>query len=407
MNDHASACIEQIKRLGFKPGTQLNLFCTSCSGSLKIFSDNPDEIEIQKYLDNHRGHEGCFFGFNDGRRWKIQNDGGMESNEPQRIEPVIETTTPEEPLSKSNHLDKGKDVIPDPDIFKDGSFSQGAFLVSRSIDQSEVWFMSPIYLKAWIWMMKRANHQEVKQGDFVYCRGEFFTTYEEIRESLRYYEKHRKFKPSLKQSRIILDWFIANGMIEKTPVKRTLKLTTTSPLPHHIAQKIGSEKADVRAYLGLKIRLINFDIYQTLNNYRGRPKGRPQEKAKGRGGAEVGHYNKNDKNDKNIKHYVEGSDELRLSTLLLEEIRKNKPNYREPNLQAWAKEIDLILRRDNRSPEAIERVIRWAQSDHGDGTGRWKGWASNILSPGKLREKFDELEIKMNQTSPTEKKKSW
>ena len=201
------------------------------------------------------------------------------------------------------------------DESKESNLTEGAFLISRSIDRSEVWFMPPIYLKAWIWMIKRANHQEIKQGDFVYCRGEFFTTYEEIRESLRYYEKHRKIKLSLKQSRIILDWFIANGMIEKTPVKRTLKLTTTSPLPHHTAQKIGSEKADVRAYLGLKIHIINYDPYQNLENYRGRPKGRPQEKAKGRGGAEVGHYNKNENNEKNLKN-IECNDFERLEAFL-------------------------------------------------------------------------------------------
>jgi hypothetical protein len=54
-----------------------------------------------------------------------------------------------------------------------------------------------------------------------------------------------------------------------------------------------------------------------------------------------------------------------------------------------------MLRVDKRSSEAIERVIRWVQKDHGDRAGRWKGWAANILSPGKLREKFDQLELKV------------
>ena len=107
------------------------------------------------------------------------------------------------------------------------------------------------------------------------------------------------------------------------------------------------------------------------------------------------------------KIYVEGSTELRLASFLLEEILKNKPDFRQPNLQTWARDIDLLLRRDNRSAEAIERVIGWAQSDHGDGMGKWKGWVAVILSAGKLRDKFDELELKMNETPPTEKKKSW
>lgn len=96
------------------------------------------------------------------------------------------------------------------------------------------------------------------------------------------------------------------------------------------------------------------------------------------------------------KTYVEDSDPLRLSAFLLEEIRRNKADFKGPSdLQMWARVFDLMVRHDHRSPEAIERVIKWAQADHGDGTGRWKGWASNILSPGRLREKFDELEMKM------------
>lgn len=115
--------------------------------------------------------------------------------------------------------------------------------------------------------------------------------------------------------------------------------------------------------------------------------------------------NKKYKNVRSKKHYVEGSTELRLASLLLEEIRKNKPNLKQPNLQVWARDIDLLLRRDNRSVEAIERVIRWAQADHGNGTGDWKGWAAVILSPGKLRDKFDELEVRMRGAKPSGK--SW
>lgn len=97
----------------------------------------------------------------------------------------------------------------------------------------------------------------------------------------------------------------------------------------------------------------------------------------------------------NKRKYLEGSDPLRLATLLLEEIQKNKPDFKQPNLQVWSKDFDLMLRRDNRSADRIEKLIRWVQSDHGDGTGHWKGWAVNILSPGSLRKQFDRLELAM------------
>lgn len=95
-------------------------------------------------------------------------------------------------------------------------------------------------------------------------------------------------------------------------------------------------------------------------------------------------------NKRNI--FVEGSNELRLSTLLLEEIRKNKSDFKQPNqpnLQSWAKEVDLMIRRDGRKPERIEAVIRWCQKD--------PFWWKNVLSTEKLRDKFERLEAEMEE----------
>ncbi len=89
------------------------------------------------------------------------------------------------------------------------------------------------------------------------------------------------------------------------------------------------------------------------------------------------------------KTFPSDSDEFRLSELLFQEIKANKPDYKEPNFQSWAKDFDFMIRRDKRTPERIEAVIKWAQND--------SFWKSNILSPGKLRKQFDALEMKMTQ----------
>ena len=85
--------------------------------------------------------------------------------------------------------------------------------------------------------------------------------------------------------------------------------------------------------------------------------------------------------------YLEGSVELNLASFLLTEIQKNKPDFKQPNLQGWAKEVDLMIRIDHREPERIREVIAWAQGD--------SFWKKNILSTNSLREKFDQLELKM------------
>lgn len=91
---------------------------------------------------------------------------------------------------------------------------------------------------------------------------------------------------------------------------------------------------------------------------------------------------------KEKKIFSSSSDEVRLASLLLEKIQKRKPDIKKPNLQSWAKDVDLLLRIDMRSPPTVERVISWCQAD--------TFWQKNILSPGKLREHFDRLEMQMN-----------
>jgi hypothetical protein len=76
--------------------------------------------------------------------------------------------------------------------------------------------------------------------------------------------------------------------------------------------------------------------------------------------------------------------------LILEE----KPDFRRPDLDRWAAEIDRMLRLDGRTPERIEAVIRWCRRD--------AFWQSNILSTAKLRKHFDRLELRMGREPPKE-----
>lgn len=79
---------------------------------------------------------------------------------------------------------------------------------------------------------------------------------------------------------------------------------------------------------------------------------------------------------------------FRLAELLLNLILARKPNFKKPNLQSWAKDIDRMLRLDKRTPDRVETVIRWTQQD--------PFWQANVLSASTLREKFDQLELKMS-----------
>lgn len=78
--------------------------------------------------------------------------------------------------------------------------------------------------------------------------------------------------------------------------------------------------------------------------------------------------------------------EYLLASLLFSLILENNPNHKSPDLQAWAAEIDKMIRLDKRSPETIEFLIRWSQQD--------SFWKANILSTAKLRQQYDQLFVK-------------
>lgn len=87
------------------------------------------------------------------------------------------------------------------------------------------------------------------------------------------------------------------------------------------------------------------------------------------------------------KLYCQNSFEIQTSELLLSSIRQRNPNFKQPDLQSWAKHVDLMLRLDKRSLEEIEKVITWCQAD--------SFWQNNILSTEKLRKQYDQLCLKM------------
>ena len=82
--------------------------------------------------------------------------------------------------------------------------------------------------------------------------------------------------------------------------------------------------------------------------------------------------------------------EYRLSLFLYNHILKNNKNHKKPNLQTWSDSIDKMLSLDKRNVEDVKKIITFAQEDD--------FWNGNVLSTKKLREKYDQLFIKMNKS---------
>ncbi|MFZ7127718.1 MAG: hypothetical protein ACOWWM_16290 [Desulfobacterales bacterium] len=104
--------------------------------------------------------------------------------------------------------------------------------------------------------------------------------------------------------------------------------------------------------------------------------------------------NKNEKKEKKGKKekiYTSDSTEIGLSAHLLDAILSWKPDFKKPNIQSWAKHIDLMIRLDGRGPDRIREVIDWCQAE-----GCF--WRANILSTEKLRKQFDRIDAGMMET---------
>ena len=336
---------EQIKRLGFKPGTRLNIFCSrdSCSGSLQVFSDNLDKIEIEKYLNKHPGHN-CYFGFPDGRRWKIENDG-IEPDRP--LQPTSEL-----PSIESDNLIRGANP----------QAEDGHIDIANEIAEVLARINFYPYESRILWVIWRKTYGWHKKVDRI-----SFTQFE---KSTGLHRRHiQRTLKHLEERKII----VASKGYGKNAT--------------YGFQKDYTKWKDV-AYKGYDDGKIRFNKQARID------RSLPTEAILPIEATDRSLQRLTQKKLIKENIYVEGSDELRLATLLLKEIQRNKAErnlspFKQPNLQRWAREIDLMIRKDGRKPERIQEVILWCQ--------RSSFWWKNILSTGKLKDQFERLEAEMEE----------
>lgn len=115
----------------------------------------------------------------------------------------------------------------------------------------------------------------------------------------------------------------------------------------------------------------------------------------GKGRLELGKDRVNKKPSRKARKrvYQSGEIEFELADYLFQAIKGNNPEAKQPNMQTWSNDIRLMIERDKRTPTQIRNMIDWCQSD--------SFWMTNILSPKKLREKYDQMKVKaLKQQQP-------
>lgn len=95
---------------------------------------------------------------------------------------------------------------------------------------------------------------------------------------------------------------------------------------------------------------------------------------------------------KTIKKYSDDSTEMKIAKYMFGKILDMNPTYKSPNWQTWCKDIGLTREKDKRPDEDLKDVIDWVFDHH--------FWKTVILSPGKLRSKYDDLNTKRMKEPP-------
>lgn len=246
----------------------------------------------------------------------------------------------------------------------------GYVVFARAALDSQLWQCGPDALRLAMYLLLQARFNPIpkKYPGFIVSRGDVLTSLSTISEDCSWFE---------------------NRMIRKWSRGKVGRLLST-------LNKIGFCSSISDTY-GTHLNICKYDLYQDLNKYKSDNNGTTPDN----GGYEterhrtlVDHNSKKvqeGKERKEVTTYSPESDEIKIAERLFSEIIKRHPNHKRPNFDLWAKSVDLMIRVDKRSIQDIEDVIIWSQED--------SFWQNNILSTSKLREKFDQLILKMKQCS--------
>jgi len=271
----------------------------------------------------------------------------------------------------------------------------GGFITTRDIFEHAIWKNIPQFRMFFlIYGNAVHSHKGVTITSNIHLkRGQWLRSYRQLQQDLAYVENNAVRTYSLSFIKKLIAQLEAEGRI-------TTKQTQ----------------------LGTLFTVVNYNEYQTLNNYQEPRTGREQANPQYNLGEKEGNPSnrehtenrlrtdrehtennkKNDKNDKNDIGYKECCDSddsqplkyppgsiplelarhLRFCILQRDETTKVPPDNPKA-LQSWATEADRMVRLDKRDPQDAAKLMEWCQQD--------EFWCVNILSMRKFRLQYDRL----------------
>jgi hypothetical protein len=263
---------------------------------------------------------------------------------------------------------------------------EGYIKVYRKMMSNPIWY-DPDLFRLWMYCLMKASHKDrkilVEKQEINLCPGQFitgrFSLYQEFNQGIppRKQIKDTTLWSWLKKLQTMgnIDIKSFNKYSVITIVNWQSYQETLTTEPQQIDSKLTAEQQQNDNRLTTEPQQI--DTNKNVNNVKN-VKNEKNEK----------NVNKKDSSPKQV--YDEQSIHYKLALKLYENILVNNSDYKKPNLQTWANDVRLMMERDNRTEEQIVYLMDWVQND--------SFWKSNILSVSKLREKFDQLVMRVKES---------
>lgn len=122
---------------------------------------------------------------------------------------------------------------------------EGFIALSRKIVDSELFSKPPLYLKVWIYLLTKAQHQDYK----MLKRGQLFVSIPELQDACTHYIGNRKVKPSKDQIFNILEYF------------------RKQPEPNAESNENKPMITTAKTTRGLIVNIEKYSLYQDFSNY--------------------------------------------------------------------------------------------------------------------------------------------
>lgn len=244
--------------------------------------------------------------------------------------------------------------------------SQGFISLHRKLMDNPIW-SDANYVKLWVYCLFKASHQEhdqlvgnqivkLQRGQFVIGR---FSLAEDMNKGVKRNQQ----------------------LNEKTWWRHLKNLETWQMLTITSTNKYSLVTID------------KYDVYQDVFNKNVQQNDQqmsnscPSNDQQMSTNNNVNNANKKNRSQKQV--YDDSSIYYQLACFFLEQIRGNNQDYKTPNLQTWSNDIRKMMEMDKRTEEQVRYLMKWVQQDEFE--------MVNVLSPSKLRSRFDQLVLKVKR----------